>query len=120
MANIQESIIEELVLVVENAYTVKYAFTRIFNPNWTKEKVDFVQQKIEDYNYSLSSKEYFNFTLCARCNSNLLRLFSKAKKTQIQNTVIDPEMDTHNLTIPISETSEPKEKCYWKSNKKDY
>ncbi|RIB11053.1 hypothetical protein C2G38_2204425 [Gigaspora rosea] len=37
--------------------TVKYAFTRIFNPNWIKEKVDFVQQKIEYYNYSLSSED---------------------------------------------------------------
>ncbi|CAG8647248.1 8986_t:CDS:1, partial [Scutellospora calospora] len=71
--------------------TVKYAFTRIFDPNWIKEKVDFVQQKIKYYNYSLSSKEYFSFTLCTRCNSILLRLSSKAIKTQVQSTITDSE-----------------------------
>ncbi|CAG8629529.1 19078_t:CDS:1 [Cetraspora pellucida] len=99
--------------------TVKYAFTKIFNPNWIKEKVDFVQEKIEYYNYSLSSKEYFNFTLYARCNSNLLRLSSKAKKTK-ESTITDLEMNTYNFTILINETSEPEDKYYWRSNKKGY
>ncbi|CAG8560192.1 25031_t:CDS:2 [Dentiscutata erythropus] len=71
--------------------TVKYAFTRIFNPNWIKEKVDFVQRKIEYYNYLLSSEEYFNLIL----------------------------LNTYNLTIPTSDTSDPEEK-YWKSNEKGY
>lgn len=99
---------------------VKYAFTRAFDPSWIKEKVEFVHQKIECYNYLLSSKEAFSFTLCARCNSILLRISSKAKKTQaMPNSIDDSEVDTYDLTIPVSET-ESEEKFYCQSNEKGY
>ncbi|CAG8827823.1 4510_t:CDS:2, partial [Cetraspora pellucida] len=87
----------ELVLVAKNA---------LFNPNWIKEKVKFVQQRIEYYNYFLSAKEVFNFTLCAQCNSILLKLSSKVKKLKaLSNSTLDndinnySELETCNLTI---------------------
>src|SRR5688500_18746251 len=50
---------------------VKYAYTRIFNPDWAKEKISFIQNIVSKYNYSTSLKETFNFSLCSRCNSTL-------------------------------------------------
>ncbi|CAG8605993.1 24701_t:CDS:2 [Dentiscutata erythropus] len=105
---------------------VKYAFTRVFNPNWIKEKVEFVQQRIEHYNYLLSAKEAFNFTLCARCNSILLRLSSKVKKLKASSSStldndIDnsSELETCDLTI-ASGASESEEKLDWNPNEKEY
>ena len=44
---------------------VKYAFTRIFSPDWTKDKISFIQEKVLKYNYSINLKNTFNFSLCS-------------------------------------------------------
>src|SRR6185437_12594312 len=93
---------------------VKYAFTRVFKPNWIKEQVEYVHQKITLYNYSLSSKEPFNFSLCSRCNSMLLRLSSKAKKSKailgstVTNADILSGFESYDLTIPDTNAIERK------------
>ncbi|CAG8691219.1 16665_t:CDS:2, partial [Racocetra fulgida] len=103
---------------------VKYAFTQVFDPNWIKEKVEFVHQKIKQYNYLLGSKEAFDFTLCSRCNSVLLRLSSKAKKLKatlnsiFANNDNSSEVETCDLTTLSSDISESEEKLDQKSDKK--
>lgn len=85
---------------------VKYAYTRIFNPSWTAEQVDYIQQKITLHNYLLSSKETFNFSLCSRCNNILLKLTQKKSKEKpysaITNYEIPSEIEIYDLTIPKS------------------
>ncbi|CAG8614516.1 32706_t:CDS:2, partial [Racocetra persica] len=108
---------------------VKNAFTRLFNPNWVKEQVDYVRQKIAFYNYSLSTRESFSFSLCSRCNSSLLRLSSKAKKLKTlnsnpSNSIIAnnnfQEIETYDLTTSMSEPSEFEEMYELESNKQNY
>src|SRR5437868_15275693 len=60
---------------------VKYAYTRIFTPNWTADQVLFVKEKILKYNYSITLEDSFNFSLCSRCNNGLLKLTSAKKKS---------------------------------------
>jgi hypothetical protein len=96
---------------------VKYAFTRIFSPDWTKDKISFIQEKVLKYNYSINLKNTFNFSLCSKCNNILSRLTPKnskniksiAKPTETisnlevsQNTQLKPEVC--DLTI-LDETS---------------
>ena len=95
---------------------VKYTFTRVIDPaNWIKKKAEFVHQKIEHYNYLLSSKETFNFTLCSRCNIVLLRLSLKAKKLKAtSNSTFEingntSELGTYDLTTIASDISESEE-----------
>ena len=94
---------------------VKYTFTRVFDPNWIKKKAEFVHQKIEHYNYLLSSKETFNFTLCSQCNIVLLRLSLKAKKLKatsnstFENNGNSSELETYDLTTLASDMSESEE-----------
>ncbi|CAG8807068.1 16209_t:CDS:1, partial [Dentiscutata erythropus] len=59
---------------------VKYVYTRIFTPNWTVDQTAFIHDKVSKYNYAVDLKEAFNFLLCSRCNSGLLKLVSTKKK----------------------------------------
>ena len=56
---------------------VKNAYTRIFNPDWTKDQKNFIQKKVLKYNYSVNLKKSFNLSFCSRCNISLLRLSEK-------------------------------------------
>ncbi|RIB22579.1 hypothetical protein C2G38_2173660 [Gigaspora rosea] len=90
--------------------------------------------KIALYNYSLSLKEAFSFSLCFRCNSTLLKLSSKAKKSKaissfvktkaitssvkskaISNSVVTTtdnlsKLESYDFTIPVNNTIEFEEK----------
>ncbi|CAG8686598.1 2746_t:CDS:2, partial [Scutellospora calospora] len=90
---------------------VKYAFTRVFKPNWIKEQVEYIHQKIALYNYFLSSKETFNFSLCFQCNSTLLRLSSKAK-----NLSSFSKIESYDLTISEDEPNKFEERDEWENN----
>ncbi|CAG8795235.1 31270_t:CDS:1, partial [Gigaspora margarita] len=59
---------------------VKYAYTRIFTPNWTVDQFAFIRDKVSKYNYAVDLKEAFNFSLCSRCNNGLLKLALTKKK----------------------------------------
>ncbi|GET59308.1 uncharacterized protein OCT59_009118 [Rhizophagus irregularis] len=91
---------------------VKYAFTQIFSPDWTKDKFSFIQEKALKYNYLINLKNTFNLSLCSKCNNTLSRLTPKnskniksiVKSTETlpnlevsQNTQLKPEV--YDLTI---------------------
>ncbi|CAG8793012.1 25419_t:CDS:1, partial [Racocetra persica] len=78
---------------------VKYAYTRIFTPNWTADQVSFVQDKISQYNYSITLKDSFSLSLCSRCNNGLLRLNLAKKKSFVKSKF------TSNLTKNDTKTS---------------
>ncbi|GBC46606.2 hypothetical protein GLOIN_2v1775009 [Rhizophagus irregularis DAOM 181602=DAOM 197198] len=97
--------------VVKNAYT---AFI-IPSPNWAKDRISFIQEKVSTYNYSVNLKKTFNFLLCSCCNSSLQRLTTtKAKKSinfkptfetmQISHNM-QSEPEVYDLTITEKETT---------------
>lgn len=93
---------------------VKHAYTRIFNPDWAEDQVSFIQEKTLKYNYSISLKKDFNFSLCSRCNSTLLRL-KKPKSSSIAKTTktfnlqeslnTQPEPEVYDLTVAEEEST---------------
>ncbi|CAG8832285.1 25533_t:CDS:1, partial [Racocetra persica] len=72
---------------------VKYAYTRIFTPDWTEDQVAFVREKILHYNYSITLEDSFNFSLCSRCNNGLLRLNSTKKKSSNNSKSVKNKID---------------------------
>jgi hypothetical protein len=90
---------------------VKFAFTRIFNPdNWMKVQISFIQEKVLKYNYSLDLKKPFNLSLCSRCNNNLSRLVpTKVKKQKISKSTSDLEEIKDLTTSKAPETLESEE-----------
>ena len=91
---------------------VKNAYTRIFNPNWTKNQVDFIQENVSKYNYSINLKKTFNLSLCSRCNSSLLRLTSanaKRSKSSSNSTTITTETFSD---LQISQNTQLKSEMY--------
>jgi hypothetical protein len=84
---------------------VKYAYTRIFNPDWTKDKISFVQEKVLKYNYSINLKDTFNFSLCSKCNNILLRLTPKNSKNI--KSIVKPTETLPNLEVPQNTQLKP-------------
>ncbi|CAG8824850.1 19447_t:CDS:2, partial [Dentiscutata erythropus] len=78
---------------------VKYAYTRIFTPNWIADQVSFVREKILQYNYSTTLKDSFNFSLCSRCNNELSRLKSAKKKSFSNSNSVKNKIDASKSRI---------------------
>ncbi|PKY34926.1 hypothetical protein RhiirB3_500459 [Rhizophagus irregularis] len=76
---------------------VKYAFTRIFSPDWTKDKFSFIQEKALKYNYSINLKNTFNLSLCSKCNNTLSRLTPKNSKNI--KSIVKPTETLPNLEV---------------------
>jgi hypothetical protein len=90
---------------------VKYAYTRIFNPNWTEDQVSFIQEKVSKYTYSITLNKAFNLSLCSRCNSILSRLKTKKIKNSdlmetetLSETSQDIKLEPEVYDLTVTET----------------
>ncbi|CAG8608474.1 10973_t:CDS:2 [Racocetra fulgida] len=78
---------------------VKYAFTRIFNPNWADDQLSFIKEKVEIFNYLITLKKTFKFSLCSRCNSTLSRLILRSKSSKLVTEVEIDESEPSSLQV---------------------
>ncbi|POG71257.1 hypothetical protein GLOIN_2v1775009 [Rhizophagus irregularis DAOM 181602=DAOM 197198] len=84
---------------------VKYAFTLIFSPDWTKDKFSFIQEKALKYNYLINLKNTFNLSLCSKCNNTLSRLTPKNSKNI--KSIVKPTETLPNLEVSQNTQSKP-------------
>ncbi|PKK55927.1 hypothetical protein RhiirC2_801144 [Rhizophagus irregularis] len=71
--------------------------TTAVNPDWTKDKFSFIQEKALKYNYSINLKNTFNLSLCSKCNNTLSRLTPKNSKNI--KSIVKPTETLPNLEV---------------------
>jgi hypothetical protein len=71
---------------------VKVAYPRVSTPNLPPKQLEYLQESISQFGYSLDTNTKFNFTLCSLCHS----VFQRRKSTPILKNIDSKENNLVN------------------------
>src|ERR1043165_810207 len=88
---------------------VQNAYTRNYNPTWPKVKLEYIQQRINKYNYQITLKKGLGTSWCSSCNSAFGRLkasvITKIPNIKKSKEPIFTPLEINNLIIETSHSS---------------
>lgn len=86
---------------------VKVAYPRVSTPNLPLKQLEYLQESISRFGYSLDTNTKFNFTFCSSCNSAFQRRKSTPNLKKIdsnENNLVNNELINECETIDLEET----------------
>ncbi|CAB4483964.1 unnamed protein product [Rhizophagus irregularis] len=91
------------------AELIRNVFSRILKPDLPPKQLEYIQEKINYFKYSIDFNTEFKFSFCSTCNSAFQRKKSKTALKVFTSHNVDIELENNlenNISIDLDEKSE--------------